>query len=252
MKSAIGCLLVLEALPLIAYPFVLLADIMGLIGQRSGNESLVLIVISYAFYIGTIAYPIVYLPCAGIAIVRARKNNAIALGCALVPIGYLLLLVGLTATWVLAEKGGATLQSMAEQRNASRIAKCALSVLDAGDGLSTTGCGVLEVGGSGTGVTGNTFEAHNWEFKVASDPRFYNRLTITLKNDGKSCPDIRILDLSGRIAKGFEDRQVPPLCPDGLITTSFFYFNPSENGTYILRVFTPKAPGAYWLKIEQK
>ena len=251
MKSATGCFLILGALPLVVYPFVLLANIMGLAGQRSGNESLVLVLISYVFYAATTVYPLVYLPCAGIAIVRARKKSNGALGFAFAPIGYLLFLVGLVAIWSFAEMGISTFQELQTQGNASQIAKCASPILiDGGDGLNTTGCGVLETGGTGTGVIGNTLEAHNWEFKVANDPRFYNRLTITLKNDGKSCPDIRILDLSGRIAKGFEDRKVAPLCPDGLITTSFFYFNPSENGTYILRVFTPKAPGRYSLKIQ--
>ena len=253
MKLATGCFLVLGALPLVIYPFVLPANIMGLAGQRSGNESFVLVLISYAFYIGTTAYPLVYLFCVGFAIAGARKKSNAALGCALGPIGYLLLLVGLAAMWSFAEKGISTLQELQEQGSASHIAKCAPPVLlDGGDGLSTTGCGVLEVGGAGDGMTGNTSEAHNWEFKVESSPLFYNRLTITVKNDRKSCPDIRILDLSGRTAKGFEDRKLPPLCPDGLITTSFFYFNPSGNGTYIIRVFTPKTPGTYWLKIEQK
>lgn len=253
MKSATGCFLVLGALPLILYPFVLLANIMGLAAQRSDNESLVLVLISYAFYIGTLAYPIVYLLGAGLAIVGARKKSKLAMGFAFSPIGYLLLLVGLAVIWALAEKGTSTLQALAEQGSAARITQCApAGLLDGGDGLRTTGCGVLVVGGTSTAVIGNTLEAHNWELKVASDPLFYNRLTITLKNDGKACPGIRILDSGGRPANGFEPQKGAPLCPEGLITTSFFYFTPSSNGTYILRVFTPKTPGTYWLKIEQK
>jgi hypothetical protein len=97
----------------------------------------------------------------------------------------------------------------------------------------------------GTGVIGDTSEAHNWEFKVKSP----YRMTITVTNDRKSCPNITILDSNGRVATGFEDRK-PPMCLDGMITTSSFFFNPPDNGTYILRVFSPNSPGRYWLKIQ--
>jgi hypothetical protein len=88
--------------------------------------------------------------------------------------------------------------------------------------------------------------------QVESNPLYSNRLAITLKNDGTSCPDIRILDSKGRPADGFEVRQFPAICMDGGITTSFFRFDPSKNGTYILRIFTPITPGAYWVTVEQK
>ncbi|MBI5034036.1 MAG: hypothetical protein HZB51_26235 [Chloroflexi bacterium] len=246
MKLATGFFLVLGALPLVVYPFVLLANIMGLAGQWSGNESLVLILISYAFYIGTTVYPLVYLICVGAAIVAVRRKSNRALGFALGSIGYLLLLVGLVAIWALVEQGISTFQGIQEQGNASPIAKCTpSSLVDGEDGLRTTGCGALEVGKTGAGVIGNPLEAHNWEFKVKSS----YRMTITVKNDRKSCPTVRILDLSGRNAPGF-DEQKPPICLDGMVITSFFYFNPSSNDPYIIRVFTPKTPGAYSIKIE--
>lgn len=245
MKSPIGCFLILGALPLAIYPFVLLANIMGFAGQRSGNESLVLILISYAFYIATTAYPLVYLFCVGLAIVAARKKSNAALGFAFAPIGYLLLLVGLVAIWSIAEMGISTFQELESQGNAAQILKCAPSgLVDGGDGLSTTGCGILEAGLTGTGVIGAQ-EAHNWEFKARSS----YRMTITVTNDRKSCPDITILDSSGKTAPGFDDRN-PPICLDGMTTTSNYYFTPSGSGTYIIRVFTPKTPGRYMLKIQ--
>jgi hypothetical protein len=246
MKSKMGCFLVLGALPLFIYPFVLLANIMGLAGQRSGSESFFLTLISYAFYIATTAYPLVYLFCVGSAIVAARKKSNAALGFAFAPIGYLLLLVGLVAIWSLAGMGLSTLQEFQQQGSASQIAKCAPSVLvDGGDGLRTTGCGILETGGEGTGMIGDTLEAHNWKFKVTS----HYRMTITVANDRKSCPDITILDSSGMKATGFEDHK-PPICLDGMTTTSYSYFTPSSNETYIIRVFTPKTPGRYSVKIQ--
>jgi len=50
--------------------------------------------------------------------------------------------------------------------------------------------------------------------------------------------------------EGFKDENGIHLCPSGMTTTSFFYFDPSTNGTYILGLITPKTSGAYWLKIE--
>jgi hypothetical protein len=241
-----GCFLVLGALPLVVYPFVLLANIMGIAAPRSGNESLVLVLISYAFYIATTVYPLVYLFCVASAIVAARRQSRTALGFAFAPIGYLLLLVGLGVIWSFAEKGISTLQELQTQGNAAQILKCnPAALVDGGDGLRTTGCGVLEPGATGTGVIGETREAHNWEFKAKGS----YRMTITVTNDRKSCPDIRVLDSSGRAATGFEDRK-PPICMDGTTTGAYFYFTPSGNETYFIRVFTPKTPGRYLLKIQ--
>ena len=47
----------------IIYPFVLLADMMSLAGQPSGNASAMQIVAAKAFLWGTLAYPIVLLIC---------------------------------------------------------------------------------------------------------------------------------------------------------------------------------------------
>lgn len=245
MKSKMGCFLVLGALPLVVYPFVLLANIMGIAAPRSGNESLVLVLISYAFYITTTVYPLVYLFCVAGAIVAARKNSHAAVGFAFAPVGYLLLMVGLVAIWSFAETNISTLQEQIEQARTSHVAKCAPSALvDGGDGLRTTGCGVLEIGKPSSSVIADTVEAHNWEFQVTSP----DRMMITVTNDKKSCPDIRILDSSGRIATGFEHKS--PMCYEGFLSGSNHDFTPSGNGTYYIRVFTPKTPGKYSLYVQ--
>lgn len=245
MKPAIGCFLVLGALPLIVYPFVLTADIMGLAGTRSGNDSVILILLSYAFYIGTMIYPLVYLVCAGLTIVAGRKQSNTTLGFAFGPVGYLLLLVALAAIWSFAETNISTLQEQIEQARTSHVAKCAPSALvDGGDGLRTTGCGVLEIGKPSTGVIADTAEAHNWEFQVTG----HDRMMITATSDKKSCPDIRVLDSSGKPATGFELKS--PACYDGLISGTNHDFTPPTNGTYFIRVFTPKIPGKYSLYIQ--
>jgi hypothetical protein len=252
-KLAVVILLVLGALPLIIYPFVLLANVMGFAAPRSGNESFSLVLISYLFYISTLVYPIVYLGCAGFAIAWLRKKTSSALGCALGPIGYLFTLLALGGIWMFAEKGLSTVQVLQERSAASHLSECTPpALLDNGDGFSTTACAALEIGGTGTGVISTASEAHNWSFKVELKPLTATRFTITLKNDGKSCPDLTILDSSGLPAAGFDHPQHQAVCPQGVNTTSFHYFSPPGSDTYILRVYTPETPGAYWLKIEQK
>jgi hypothetical protein len=106
---------------------------------------------------------------------------------------------------------------------------------------------VLVNGLIATGITENTAEAHNWQFSTQSS----NQMTITIENDGNSCPQIIILDSSGKVIEGFEDENKLSLCPSGMTTTSFYYFNNAlADHTYILRLFSPNAPGVYWLKIE--
>jgi hypothetical protein len=135
---------------------------------------------------------------------------------------------------------------MQERGNAIHATQCALLVVDGRDGLDTTGCGSLEVGINATGITSGTSEAQNWQFSAQQG----NQITITIENDGKSCPQISILDSSGSVIQGFKDENGSHLCPGGMTTTSFFNFNPPTNGTYIVRLVTPSTPGAYWLKIE--
>lgn len=92
------------AIPLLAYPAVLLAGVMGLGGYRSGNESALLILVSRSFLLGTLAYPIVYSIC-----VKAAWNAADpeVLAWGLSPAAYLALLWLLFGAWRRLEKSSA-------------------------------------------------------------------------------------------------------------------------------------------------
>lgn len=129
--------------------------------------------------------------------------------------------------------------------NAVQVSECASVVFDGGDGLDTTGCGALQTGMAGSGALSTTTEAHNWVFTAQS-----GQVRITVKNDGNSCPHVMVLDLQGIIADGFEDKNSLRFCPSGMITTGFFEFRPSSTGSYIIRVFSPETPGAYWISAE--
>lgn len=130
--------------------------------------------------------------------------------------------------------------TLQEQGNATNVGKCALPVVDGGDGLKTTGCGVLEVGVTVTGIINSTSEAHNWEFPAQNGD---DTFLMTIENDGKSCLGFIILDSSGNIIKALD---YEPICPIG---TNYTFFSPPTTGTYILRLITPESPGAYWVKI---
>ncbi|MEF2277281.1 hypothetical protein V3W47_03155 [Deinococcus sp. YIM 134068] len=90
----------LGALPLVAYPFVLLASAMTL-GTRDPNDPPAgLVVVKNVFAWGTVAYPLVYfgsLVLAGRA-GRLGSSGAVVAWSAL-PLLYLLALVGLALVW---------------------------------------------------------------------------------------------------------------------------------------------------------
>lgn len=100
MKSLYPLLLVLGALPLLCYPFVLLANLMTLAGHRSGHESLGLMVAVYAFLIGSTAYPLVYFLCFGFVIVRLKEKKVrAAIRYSAAPLLYIALLAILMMFW---------------------------------------------------------------------------------------------------------------------------------------------------------
>jgi hypothetical protein len=53
--------------PLVIYPAVLLASIMGLAGHRTGDEPPRVLFVAYSFYILTIVYPVPTLACSFLA-----------------------------------------------------------------------------------------------------------------------------------------------------------------------------------------
>lgn len=199
------------------------------------------------FYIySVISFPIV---CIGSSFgIRFLKNKykILAFCVSLLPILPLILIFAGNAWMSLSSCGkfDCHVPTMQEQDNATSADECALPVLDGGDGLVTTGCGTLKAGVTATGITSSISEAHNWQLSAQKG----DQITITLANDGKSCPTISILDSSGSIIEGFEDEIQS--CTSGLTTTSFFYFNPPANDTYVIRLIMQEIPGAYWLKIE--
>lgn len=100
MKQTVSLLLLLGALPLLIYPFVLLANVMSLAGHWSGNEPLGLVVTVYAFLIGSTAYPAVYIfhRVYANALLKQNKTEA-ALRYSVGPLLYLALLAGFMMLW---------------------------------------------------------------------------------------------------------------------------------------------------------
>ena len=133
---------------------------------------------------------------------------------------------------------------MKDTGTAVQASECASPIPDVNDGRETTRCGSIQLATTVSGAFSDVSEAHHWQFTAES------QTSISIENDGKSCPHIVILDLDGTIVEGFEDENRLRLCPSGMTTTGFFQFNPPAPGTYIMRVFSPDAPGSYWLKIE--
>ena len=84
-------LLVLGFLPLLIYPGVLLAGIMGLAAPRTGHEPQLMIILFNAFLVGSLAYPVVYCPCAWISesLNEKSKSERLAEALSFVPLVYL-------------------------------------------------------------------------------------------------------------------------------------------------------------------
>ena len=97
----IAIALILGALPLLLYPIAFLTVLMSLLGQRSGAEPILLVVLVYAFLLGSLAYPVVYIFCLlKTRSKRAKNENEAALRFSVFPLGYLLALGVLLAVWV--------------------------------------------------------------------------------------------------------------------------------------------------------
>jgi hypothetical protein len=101
MRTKITFSLVLGGLPLPIYPGVLLAGIMSLGGSRTGDEPALLMAIVTSFLIGSIAYPLIYIPCA-VAAVRAakRQEESLAFKISIVPLVFISVLAMLLLAWL--------------------------------------------------------------------------------------------------------------------------------------------------------
>lgn len=187
--------------------------------------------------IGTVlAFPLFCLvSSAGIFIVKNR-NRKLA--------GWITLLPLIPLAYIAMTFTRSTSSLMQDADDSLQASDCTAPIPDIGDGRDTTRCGSLQSGVAVSASLDDLSEAHHWQFAAESQTK------ISIENDGKSCPHLMILDLAGNIVDGFEDENELRLCPNGMTTTGFFQFNPPAHGMYILRVYSPDAPGAYWLKTE--
>ncbi len=197
---------------------------------------------NYLFLYSVMSFPIVcFVASFGIRFLN-HKYQKLAFYVALLPV-LPLILIYVGNNWM-----RASYPTMQKQGNAIPVATCTSPVLDGGDGFETTGCGLLEDDMPVTGSTNSTSEAHNWQFSYQFPFPNSGGISISIESDGKSCPQISILDASGRVIEGRTVDYKLDQCPTEV---SRFEFNPSSDGTYILRIFTPKNPGAYWLRIHK-
>jgi len=198
---------------------------------------------NYFFIYSVISFPIVcIISSAGIAFLKNKHKN-LAFYVFLLPV-IPIILIYIGSNWMSDSR-----LTMQNQGKARPVAKCASPVLGGGDGLETTGCGSLENNTPVTGITNTISEAHNWQLSYQFTPPYKTGgITITIETDGKSCPQISILDAGGSVIEGRTVGYYLDQCSERL---SRFEFNPSSEGTYILRVFTPNKPGAYWLRIHK-
>jgi hypothetical protein len=94
MKIVGTIVLFLGGMLLLLYPFVLLADVMGLAGHNPDVPlKFVDIVMIACLYYGTLAYPIVYLPCLILAIImRAKSKDVATFVFSILPLVYLIVI----------------------------------------------------------------------------------------------------------------------------------------------------------------
>ena len=100
MKCTSTTFLTLGGLPLLLYPFVLLAGIMSLAGHSSGDEPALLVAVVNSFLWGSLVYPAVYVPCWALARSALKANKEkVALRVSMAPLFYLGILVVLMLAW---------------------------------------------------------------------------------------------------------------------------------------------------------
>jgi hypothetical protein len=103
---------IVTGLPLLIYPFVMLADIMALAAPWSpitGIEDLACTILALTVYLTTLLYPAVYVGLVGVSVVLAIVSHMIkhrriwfrtaSLICALIPVAYLVFVVLCVICW---------------------------------------------------------------------------------------------------------------------------------------------------------
>ena len=85
-----------SSLAMLIWPFVALADVMSLGGYSSGRESALLILVSRLFRFGSLAYPLVYVPCLlAIRRLAAKNRDGLVLLASVIPFAYAMIIVAL-------------------------------------------------------------------------------------------------------------------------------------------------------------
>ena len=175
--------------------------------------------------------------------VLKKRNRRLAFVVSLLPFFSLIIILGSMMLQTFFNQNKSGFQNQGQTRQTS---PCEAPIQDGGDGLVTSGCGRLDFGWSGGGVTKTTAEAQNWQFSASSGVR----TGISVQNDGKTCPQIIILDSRGRLVEGFVNENSRRTCLAGMIETYNYFFTPPATDIYIIRLVSPNTAGAYWLKLQ--
>lgn len=94
-KKISAIFLFLGLLPVLIYPFIVLADAMSLAASQSENANTLSAKLGLGFLYGTLAYPAVYIPCSIFSrMALKKKKEAVSLWFSTVPILYLIILIG--------------------------------------------------------------------------------------------------------------------------------------------------------------
>jgi hypothetical protein len=100
--------LAVGALPLLIYPFVLLADIMSLSSGTSSHVSVSHAAAALSFLLGSSAYPVVCLLWLVFSCIMLKKNREkMAFGLSIAPLAYVAVLIGLFLAWNRVPNGAA-------------------------------------------------------------------------------------------------------------------------------------------------
>jgi hypothetical protein len=101
MKTLSILSLILGALPLAVYPFVVIADIMSLATPTRGDEPTLLVAVARCFQIGSLAYLPVYAfsLAATLSLLRKKGKERAALCLSILPIIYVAILTILFFVW---------------------------------------------------------------------------------------------------------------------------------------------------------
>ncbi len=98
MKMILITLAVIEAVPLLVYPFIIIANIMSLAGHKTGDETMLLMVTMYSFLAVSTLYPITYIfaTARNVSYWNAEK---ISIKLQLLPLLHLAIIIGLFILW---------------------------------------------------------------------------------------------------------------------------------------------------------